>query len=630
MGKKRYVYLEFSVNTVILGKVYFEMFNDDEIKKSVENFTSICKGNQYHSIYSGDVLTYKNCLVEKIKKHKSIKCGNLSIKMKNNFDEKKNCKNHTLEKISKYEKVECIYGKYYESYSSKRRHINAGLLTIVQIGKKKYSSVFKITLNKVNTYDNKHIIIGRVIENMHILRAIELIPVHNNFHPKLNVYISDCNEVSETFFKGAKVSHRQAYIDSLFAHLGDNTGPYNVRDGGNVDINGDSNDDNDDGDDDSEAHNQNEEDPLLGGFHLGGKKKEKKKKKITEKQRGIELLNRILADLDSISKGSYSIEKVDQTNLHNHRDAFPLTTEHKTEHKTEHNTEHNTEYTVPQIDIPPSDTNIPTYEDTLNRGMTPREKKLLNVHLKINQSKTLNELEVKKERMTGISWNCQNSKLSEFKNYQFEYNLSVRNAIPKRKKDAVDSNQKEGEKNLSREGEPREEEPRGEEPRGEEPRGEEPRGEEPRGEEPHEEAKRLAKVYNTSAIKVSNERKKKKKGSGMYELDTDINLYKKIKFNFSINRKIYDEQKTQYSENFYGRNLLLSDYKKCTEKEKDKVVEFCKKQEELRSKLSRKRKEENGIFKNYINRRNKIYNKKLERYFNQHTAEIRQNLERPC
>ncbi|SBS79959.1 peptidyl-prolyl cis-trans isomerase, putative [Plasmodium ovale] len=613
MGKKRYVYLEFSVNTVILGKVYFELFNDDEIKKSVDNFTSICKGNQYHSIYSGDVLTYKNCLVEKVKKDKCIKCGNLTKKIKSNFDDKKNCKNYKLEKSTKYEKVECIYGKFYESYCSKRRHINAGLLTIVQIGKKKYSSVFKITLNKVHTYNNKHIIIGRVIKNMHILRAIEMIPVYNDFQPKLNVFISDCNEVNETFFKGGKVSHRQAYIDSLFAHLGDNTNPYNVRDGGDVGVDGDS----DDGD--SDAHTQNEEDTLLGNFHIGGKKK---KKKITEKQRGIELLNRILADLDSISKGSNSIEKVDQTNLQNHRETFPLIREENIEHKTED--------TVQQMDIPPSDTNILTYEDTLNKGMTPREKKLMNVHLKINQSKSLNELEVKKERMTGISWNCENSKLSEFKNYQFEYNLSVRNAIPKRKKDVVDSNQKEGEKNLSHEEEPREEAPREEAPREEAPREEAPREEEPHEEEPHEEAKRLARVYNTSAIKVSNERKKKRKGLGMYELDTDINLYRKIKFNFSINRKIYDEQKTQYSDNFYGRNLLLSDYKKCTQKEKDKVVEFCKKQEELRSKLSRKRKEENGIFKNYINRRNKIYNKKLDRYFNQHTAEIRQNLERPC
>lgn len=113
-----------------------------------------------------------------------------------------------------------------------------------------------------------------------------------------------------------------------------------------------------------------------------------------------------------------------------------------------------------------------------------------------------------------------------------------------------------------------------------------------------------------------------------YELDNDINLYKKIKFNLSINRKIYDEKKEIYGKNFYGNNLLIHDNTPCTDKDKNKVIEFCKKQEELRSKLSRKRTNDNEIFKNYINRRNKIYNKKLDRYFNEHTAEIRRNLEK--
>lgn len=81
MGKKKkYVYLEFSINTITLGKVYFELYNDEGIEKSIENFLSLCKGNEYHSIYSNEMLTYKNCKIEKIKKNKSIKCGYLRNK----------------------------------------------------------------------------------------------------------------------------------------------------------------------------------------------------------------------------------------------------------------------------------------------------------------------------------------------------------------------------------------------------------------------------------------------------------------------------------------------------------------------------------------------------------------------
>ncbi|CXI79161.1 peptidyl-prolyl cis-trans isomerase, putative [Plasmodium berghei] len=580
MGKKKkYVYLEFSINTITLGKVYFELYNDEGIEKSIENFLSLCKGNEYHSIYSNEMLTYKNCKIEKIKKNKSIKCGYLRNKAhsgnkNNNFE----CISNNLSTNgNKYEKIECIYGKTYNKEYSQRKHLNAGLLTVVEVGKKKYSSIFKITLNKIKKYDNKNIIIGRVIKNMHIIRAIELLPVNNIYQPKVNIYISDCNEIHESFFKGEKISNRQSYINSLFDNFYEKNKNENEID---------------------DEFNVENEVPIYDSLNI---KDRDIKNKVTEKQKGIELLNKILDTIEFVSKNkekelSQGIAKInereegkDESQSRNISQKYYKIDSNKASKKTFDEIEDKQE---------PLESYVNLFEKSINKEMTERERKLLEIQLKINQSKSLNEMENIKEKM-GHSFTGQRNKYLEYMNYTFEKNKIIANAVPKgitkpMEKENLDPDKKKIPEN-----------------------------------EQNEQAEERNYVYNTSAIKAYNSiSKKKKKKMEAYELDNDINLYKKIKFNFSINRKIYDEKKEIYGKNFYGNNLLIHDNTPCSDKDKNRIIEFCKKQEELRSKLSRKRTNDNEIFKNYINRRNKIYNKKLDRYFNEHTAEIRRNLEK--
>ncbi|SCM23189.1 peptidyl-prolyl cis-trans isomerase, putative [Plasmodium chabaudi adami] len=580
MGKKKkYVYLEFSINTITLGKVYFELYNDEEIEKSTDNFLSLCKGNKYHSIYSNEMLTYKNCKIEKIKKNKSIKCGYLRNKVRsgnssNNFE---GSGKSFSTNGNKYEKVECIYGETYNKEYSQRKHLNAGLLTVVEVGKKKYSSIFKITLNRVKKYDNKNIIIGRVIKNMHIIRAIELLPVNNIYQPKVNIYISDCNEINESFFKGEKISNRQSYINSLFENFDE------------------TNQNEDETDDEFNVENDNSiYDPL--NIKERNNKIKNSKNKVTEKQKGIELLNKILETIEFASKNQEKESPQASTKIKDNEESQD---EDQAYHKTDSNRKSKQAFDEIEDKQVPSEYSVNVFEKGINKEMTERERRLLEIQLKINQSKSLNEMENIKERM-GHSFSGQRNKYIEYMNYTFEKNKSIANAVPK-----GNTKQTEGE-NLDPDNKPTEPE-----------------------DEQNEQVEEKNYVYNTSAIKAYNSISKKKKNKmESYELDNDINLYKKIKFNFSINRKIYDEKKEIYGKNFYGNNLLIQDNTPCTDKDKNRVIEFCKKQEDLRSKLSRKRTNDGELFKNYINRRNKMYNKKLDRYFNEHTAEIRRNLEK--
>ncbi|ETW43541.1 isomerase [Plasmodium falciparum IGH-CR14] len=675
MKKKKYVYLEFSINRITLGKVYFELFNDEEIKKSVDNFLSLCKGQDYHSIYSNDILSYKYCKIERIKKGKCIKSGYLRNKININDDKTYYLNNNNggdddgdynsidniynslknkmkNSKKNKYEKVECIYGNYYNKEYSKRKHTCAGLLTIVQVEDKKYSSIFKITLNKTHTYNNKNIIIGQVIKNMHILRAIEMLPTCNNGNPKVLLYISDCNEVNEAFFKKEKISSRQMYINNMFKMAAQQS----VQNGLSKDNNNNNNNNDNiiNNDDDNIINNndllyeQQTYNHSYDNYTIGNQSHDKfKNEHINEKQRGIILLNKIFQQIDDHVKNKHKI--VDYDNKNKITDHENNLKEKNEKHNTLHEGNVKNDYfhtkqtnrqkynyfkendekdnqNEKQLSCRMSEkyhltSSFDNHEKNLKKHMTERERKLLEIQMKINQSKICNHMEVKKEKMYEDRPGLINThRFDEYTKYKYDKNVSITDVHSKGKKNketqegigSLRGEQKEDIINTAN--------------------GSTNNNTYVNDDDDHNNNNnnRRDKLYNTSAFHVKKiMHKKNKKKDDTYELENDTNLYKKIKFNFSINRKIYDEKKKIHGSNFYNINLLNHENTKANEYDKNKVVEFCKKQEELRSKMSRKRKEKEGIFKNYINQRNKIYNKKLDRYFNKHTLEIRNKLENP-
>ncbi|CAG9485095.1 unnamed protein product [Plasmodium vivax] len=588
MGKKRYAYLQLSINGIVLGKVYIQLFDDAEVKNSVDNFLSLCRGNRHHSMFTGEPLTYKHCVIEKVKQNKCIKSGYLRCKVTHDSSGKVIPPSARINNQGKYEQVECIFGPNFKKERSQRRHANAGLLTMVQVGPKRCSSVFKITLGSVSKYNGRNTIIGRVVRNMHILRAIELIPVTNKFEPKICIYISDCNEVSEALFRGERVSSRQQYIDSLFANLGGNEARGAAEESDGSDGSGGSGDDDDD-------------DGGGGGALSGARARGKQAKaKNTEKQKGMELLNRILADIDALTRG----EAVQRAEPVQRVEPMQMVK--------------SVESVEPVQSVEPIQSADPT--ECPPRGMTDRGRRMLEIKLRINQSKGLNEVEATRERLTGhpSTRGTSAGKTDEYARYHYEKNASVTNACGKRPAGGDEpGGPPAGDASLT-----------GDAP----PDGEAlPTGDASiTGDPPHssgDDGEDPPAIYTTSAAQAKGASKKKNK-KDLLEVDRDSRFFKKMKFNFSINRNLYEEKKKKLGESFYGGDLLATDSSKCTESDKNKVISFCRKQQVVRSKLSRKRQHEDGLFKNYINRRNKMYNRKLDRYFNQHTAEIRQNLER--
>ncbi|KFB47369.1 AGAP010515-PA-like protein [Anopheles sinensis] len=91
----------------------------------------------------------------------------------------------------------------------------------------------------------------------------------------------------------------------------------------------------------------------------------------------------------------------------------------------------------------------------------------------------------------------------------------------------------------------------------------------------------------------------------------------------------YEEQKEKYGDAFYGGpNVILQGLHKDTPKAIDNMVKDLEGQIAKRKKFSRRRTHNDDADIDYINEKNARFNKKLERFYGEHTAEIKQNLER--
>lgn len=91
----------------------------------------------------------------------------------------------------------------------------------------------------------------------------------------------------------------------------------------------------------------------------------------------------------------------------------------------------------------------------------------------------------------------------------------------------------------------------------------------------------------------------------------------------------YEEQKEKYGDAFYaGPNTIVHGLHQDRPEAIDNLVKSVEDQINKRNKYSRRRMHNDDADIDYINERNAKFNKKLERFYGEHTAEIKQNLER--
>uniref|UniRef100_V5H519 Pre-mRNA-splicing factor SYF2 n=1 Tax=Ixodes ricinus TaxID=34613 RepID=V5H519_IXORI len=142
------------------------------------------------------------------------------------------------------------------------------------------------------------------------------------------------------------------------------------------------------------------------------------------------------------------------------------------------------------------------------------------------------------------------------------------------------------------------------------------------------------KLLNVRADEAERlDRKKKRKnpdfGFSDYEAAT-VRQYTRLVKQIKPDMEVYERKKEELGEALYPtRDTIIHGLHKDSKEDVDRNrLQDLEKQIDKRNKYSRRRRFNDDEDIDYINERNMKFNKKLERFYGQYTAEIKQNLER--
>ena len=88
-----------------------------------------------------------------------------------------------------------IYGDRFDDENFELKHDVPGLLSMANSGPNTNGCQFFITCDACDWLDDKHVVFGKVIDGMLVVRKIENVTVGAQSKPKLPIMVTQCGEM---------------------------------------------------------------------------------------------------------------------------------------------------------------------------------------------------------------------------------------------------------------------------------------------------------------------------------------------------------------------------------------------------------------------------------------------------
>mmetsp|Transcript_1835 Transcript_1835/g.2507 ORF Transcript_1835/g.2507 Transcript_1835/m.2507 type:complete len:184 (-) Transcript_1835:114-665(-) len=167
------VFFDATIGGIAAGRIKIELFAD-ECPRTVENFRQFCTGEY---VKQSQPVGYKGSPFHRVIKEFMIQGGDF---MNGNGTGRMS-----------------IYGDTFDDENFNLRHTEAGLLSMANSGPNTNGCQFFITLAACPWLDGKHVVFGKVLDQLSLLtvRKIENVGTGVNNKPKLPIVISECGEL---------------------------------------------------------------------------------------------------------------------------------------------------------------------------------------------------------------------------------------------------------------------------------------------------------------------------------------------------------------------------------------------------------------------------------------------------